>query len=305
MYVAFKDYPSGDAPQLLLRTPADKEILTPPPLRGDLDQTGGTLSAQGILVATNRHRAKDSLPPLKSNFALNQVAQKKLNDMFALGYFDHVNPNGIGPADIVEEVGYDYLRVGENLALGGYNNDADLVQAWMDSPEHRANIMAEGFTELGIAASQSTFESKPTWIAVQTFGLPSSACPTVDSSLQNSFQRKKIQMEQLETRLADPPTTYTDLAEQGQAKIEQGNDLTKQGNELAQQQKSNQQAQALWDQAEQLQQEGQSLIDQAQTKSDAYNDNVTTFNQLNQETISLVDQINSQVKAHNDCVSSF
>lgn len=296
--------PTNFTPKTFQRL-VEKEISAPAPLRRLLNKPGSTLTIQGIIIETNKHRAEANLPALQANSLLNQAAQNKLNDMVAKQYFDHISPDGVGPAEIVDGVGYTYVRVGENLALGSFAGDADLVQSWMDSPGHRANIISSGFGELGVAAGLGTFEGKPAWFAVQTFGLPLTACPTTNPILQSSFQQKKSQIEQLEVELKNPPTTYADLAEQGRAKIEQGNDLIKQGNELAQQQKSNDQAQALWDQGEQLQKEGQNLIDQAQAERNAYNDKVTTFNQLNKEATSLVDQINAQIRVYNDCVSSF
>jgi len=288
-----------------LQNLALKEIIAPPPLRGSLDQSGNALTAAGILAATNRHRAKAGLPALQSHATLNLAAQNKLADMFDQQYFGHVNPDSLGPADFVDDVGYTYLRVGENLALGGFTSDADLVQAWMDSPGHQKNIMSKSFTELGIAASQGTFEGKATWLAVQTFGLPASACPGVNAVQQATLQQKQSQLDKLPTALDDLKSQYTTLAEEGQAKINQGNELIEQGNQLAQQQKSNEEAQALWDQGKQLQKEGQQLIDQAPAARDTYNEKIAALNQLNDEIKTLIVQLNAQIKAYNDCVSSY
>ncbi len=288
-----------------LQNLALKEIIAPPPLRGSLDQPGSTLTAAGILAATNRQRARANLPPLQSNATLNLAAQNKLADMFDQQYFGHVNPDGLGPAAFVDDVGYAYLRVGENLALGGFTSDADLVQAWMDSPDHRANILTAGFAELGVAAGPGTFEGKPTWLAVQTFGLPASACPDVNTAQQATLQQKQSQLAKLPAALDALESQYTALAEAGQTKINRGNELIEQGNKLAQEQKSNEQAQALWDQGKQLQKEGQALIDQAPAARDTYNEKVATLNQLGNEIKTLIGQLNTQIKAYNDCVSSY
>lgn len=306
IFTIVKEHPDAISidPQILEAITA-KEIIAPPPLRGPLDQSGNALTAAGILAATNRQRARASLPPLPSNATLNLAAQNKLADMFNRQYFDHVNPDGAGPADVVDGVGYAYLRVGENLALGGFAGDADLVQAWVDSPEHKANIFSTGFTELGVAAGPGTFEGQPAWLAVQTFGLPLSACPTPNPALQTTYQQKKTQIERLGPELNNLSSGFTALLKQGQDKIAAGNRLIEQGNELAQKQKSNQEAQILWDQANQLQAAGQALVDQAVADRDAYNEKVTVINQLSEETKTLVGQINAQIKAYNDCVSSF
>lgn len=225
--------------------------------------------------------------------------------MFNRQYFGHVNPDGLGPAGFVDGVGYAYLRVGENLALGGFAGDADLVQAWVDSPEHKANIFSTGFTELGVAAGPGTFEGQPAWLAVQTFGLPLSACPSVNAAQQAALEQKQSQLEKLPGQLDGLKTQYTTLTETGQAKINQGNELIEQGNKLAQEQKSNAEAQKLWDEGHKLQEAGQALINQAQTARDTYNEKVTALNQLNNEIKTLIAQLNAQIKAYNDCVSSF
>src|SRR6185369_15716694 len=117
------------------------------------------------------------LPALKENALLDKAAKKKLDDMFAQQYFEHINPQGKGPSDLAKSVGYDYIAIGENLALGNFKNDAELVQAWMDSPGHRANILNKQYTEIGVAVGQGTYEGKKTWLAVQEFGRPTSSCP--------------------------------------------------------------------------------------------------------------------------------
>ena len=288
-----------------LQNLALKEVIAPPPLRGSLDQSGNALTATGILAATNRQRARANLPPLPSNAALNLAAQNKLADMFDRQYFGHVNPDSLGPADFVDDVGYAYLRVGENLALGGFASDADLVQAWMDSPDHQKNIMSKSFTALGVAAGQGTFEGQTTWLAVQTFGLPASTCPGVNATQQAALEQKQSQLAKLPAALDDLKSQYTTLAEESQAKVNRGNELIEQGNQLAQQQKSNEEAQASWDQGKQLQKEGQALIDQAQTARAAYNEKVTLLNQSNNEIKTLISQLNTQIKAYNDCLNSY
>jgi len=128
----------------------EKQVFTPNPLRRRNGGAGNTLTVAGILTETNRHRAEFNLKPLTLNPALSNVADVKAADLFSQQYFEHVSPDGIGVADLVAQVDYDYLLVGENLALGNFESDADLVQAWMDSPGHRANILKAGFTEVGL-----------------------------------------------------------------------------------------------------------------------------------------------------------
>jgi uncharacterized protein YkwD len=310
---------------------AQKTIFAPTPLQQSTSQTGNNLSITGILNATNQHRAKDKLKTLDSNTVLNQAATNKVDDMFAQQYFEHVSPQNKGPADIVEKVKYEYLSVGENLALGNYNSDADLVQAWMDSPGHRANILNSKFTEIGISAKQGMFEGKQTWLAVQTFALPASACPTPSDSLRSTFNTQQDILEELEIDLNTKKTAFEhrpnelkdlvneikNLTKQGNAKIKQGNEEIKIGNELASS-GSSEEAQTHWDNGEQLQKEGNQLIEQAQQKEanlkaqqttlqnsqDLFNIIVNQFNELNSKQAETAKQLNQQIKTYNDCLNT-
>jgi Uncharacterized protein with SCP/PR1 domains len=80
------------------------------------------------------------------------------------------------------------------LAKGNYAGDDDLVQAWMDSSGHRENILKSGYKEIGAAVAYGLFEGKNTWLAVQIFAVPESACPRVDAdlSLQISAGQKNL-----------------------------------------------------------------------------------------------------------------
>lgn len=177
-----------------------KTIATPPPLAGSLTGPSAELSIEGILTETNRHRAEAGLPALTLNVTLNAAADIKVDDMFAQQYFEHESPDGFGPSDLVERVGYDYLAVGENLALGNYEGDGDLVQAWMDSPGHRENILASSFSEIGISVGRGTYEGHTTWLAVQTFARPASDCSEPDEGLSASIESGKAELEAEKTK---------------------------------------------------------------------------------------------------------
>lgn len=181
--------------------PLAREVITPPPLRGPSEPRAAILTADGVFVLTNQQRVDNNVAKLARNTTLDQAATKKLNDMFAKQYFEHVSPSGQGPADVVESVGYSYIRVGENLALGNFASDADLVQAWMNSPGHRANILSPGFTELGVAVGQGIFEGHRTWIAVQEFGTPASKCPLPSTTLKKTIDSNQAKITSLKTEL--------------------------------------------------------------------------------------------------------
>lgn len=153
-----------------------EEILTSGPLEMHSESLNGDLTVAGTLEWSNINRASEGLPPLTLNSLLNAAAEVKMLDMFDREYFEHVAPTGEDAAVLADNQGYDYLLVGENLALGNFYDDEDLVTAWMNSPGHRANIMHESYQEIGIAVGLGQYEGEEVWIAVQIFGTPATLC---------------------------------------------------------------------------------------------------------------------------------
>lgn len=142
-----------------------KEILTPPPMRLVNENEVSFLTKEGVIKWTNIQRQQNGLSPLKENDKLNASAKAKVEDMFAKQYFDHYSPSGQGVADLAEKVGYDFVVIGENLALGNYEDDQDLVQSWMLSPGHRENILNDKYQEIGVWVQKGVFEEKqPGWL---------------------------------------------------------------------------------------------------------------------------------------------
>lgn len=141
-----------------------------------------SLSISGVLAATNKERTSRKVGALKINSNLNKAANEKLQDMFTNQYFQHVSPEGIDVSNLIRGVGYEYIVVGENLALGNFGGDVQVVTAWMNSPGHRANILDRRFQEIGIAVGKGKFNGKEQWIAVQHFAKPLSSCegPSAD-----------------------------------------------------------------------------------------------------------------------------
>lgn len=130
------------------------------------------ISLTGILNATNAERVNVGLLPLANNSRLNIVATKRLDDMFTNQYFSHDAPDGTTYVDLIENVGYPYSRIGENIALGDFSTSAGIVTAWMNSPGHRANMLNGNYTEIGVAVAKRHFVDHDQWIAVQIFGTP-------------------------------------------------------------------------------------------------------------------------------------
>ncbi len=155
------------------------------------------LSRNGVLKWTNYERELREINLLLESSKLNIIAEIKLNDMINRQYFDHFSPDGKEINYLAELENYEYLRIGENLAMGKFENDKSLVLEWMDSPGHRENIIDPGYKEIGIAVKKDFFENKETWIGVQVFALPLSACPKPDSYLINKINQKKETSEKL------------------------------------------------------------------------------------------------------------
>lgn len=172
-----------------------KEISLPPPLRVENQEPEAYLTRAGVISETNKQRAAYNLPPLAQNSKLNAAALAKAQDMLALQYFAHVSPSGAQVSDLAKNAGYEFLAIGENLAMGNFKDDKTLVQAWMDSPGHRANILNSKYIEIGVAVVKGTFEGKTTWMAVQEFGLPLSACPQPDEQLKLIIDSYNTQLE--------------------------------------------------------------------------------------------------------------
>jgi len=134
----------------------------------------GIVEVNALVDGTNQNRVTNGLPDLQMNSLLQVAAQDKVNDMVAKGYFAHTSPQGIAPWYWFQQAGYNYLYAGENLAMN-FTDSADVTTAWMNSPEHRANILSTEFTQVGIATAQGTYDGKPVIYVAEEFGTPAPA----------------------------------------------------------------------------------------------------------------------------------
>ena len=122
---------------------------------------------------TNQNRVQNELPDLTVSPLLTQAAQAKANDEAANSYFAHTSPTGLDSWYWFKQAGYNFTYAGENLAVD-FSDSAAVVSAWMHSPEHRANILDNHYTQIGIATASGMFEGHPTIFVVQEFGDPAS-----------------------------------------------------------------------------------------------------------------------------------
>jgi len=131
----------------------------------------GLVAVSALVDGTNAARAAANLPPLTENALLDVAARDKADDMVANGYFAHTSPAGITPWYWFQKVGYDFSSAGENLAVN-FSDSADVTNAWLASPEHRANILNTGFTEVGMATAQGTYNGHSAIYVVELFANP-------------------------------------------------------------------------------------------------------------------------------------
>jgi uncharacterized protein YkwD len=156
---------------------------TAPCADGDLmpDPTNLARVNAAALCLVNQVRGEHGLPALVENAKLQTAAQRHTDDMVTQSYFAHVGPGGDDPLSRIQSTGYlsntsvGYI-VGENIAWGTLTlaTPSAIVNAWVNSPEHLANILDPAFRDTGMAASSSAPPTmalgQPGSIYTQDFG---------------------------------------------------------------------------------------------------------------------------------------
>ncbi len=127
-----------------------------------------------VIIYTEEARTAEGGGELVENDLLDAAAQAKAEDMAARGYFSHVGPDGEEPWVWLERAGYEYTYAGENLAVR-FSDSKDVVDAWMASPAHRANIIKQNYKEIGVGLAEGTYKGGPATFVVQYFGSPARA----------------------------------------------------------------------------------------------------------------------------------
>jgi uncharacterized protein YkwD len=155
-----------------------------------------------ILKYTNKERSLAGLNILSSNLLLDQIASLRADDLFDNQYFEHESPDGHSATDLTKTVGYDYVYIGENLALGNFDGEKGIVSAWMDSPGHRANILSDKYSELGVVIKNGIFKGENVTIAVQIFGKPSSFCAKPNSKTKETIDEIGNSVRQMQVEAA-------------------------------------------------------------------------------------------------------
>ncbi|MBQ8133923.1 MAG: sporulation protein [Clostridia bacterium] len=113
--------------------------------------TDSSVSAyeQQVVELVNNYRAQYGLNPVTLNTELSKVARLKSQDMKDKGYFSHTSPTYGSPFDMMKQFGISYRTAGENIAMGQRTPEA-VMEAWMNSEGHRANILNSSYTQIGV-----------------------------------------------------------------------------------------------------------------------------------------------------------
>jgi uncharacterized protein YkwD len=140
----------------------------------------GPAAGRRVLELVNQARARArncgdqpfaAAPPLRWNDTLATASLRHAEDMARHNYFSHTGRDRSNPAQRVERAGYRYRMTGENIASGAQMTPDDAVAGWIKSPDHCANLMNAGYTEMGAAyAVNANSEMGVYW--AQVFGKP-------------------------------------------------------------------------------------------------------------------------------------
>lgn len=108
-----------------------------------------TNNEQQVLVLCNQIRAKYGLPSLTMNWQLERMGRIKAQEMASKNYFSHTSPTYGSPFQMMKAFGISYSNAGENIAAGQPTPQA-VVNSWMNSSGHRANILSKTYTQIGV-----------------------------------------------------------------------------------------------------------------------------------------------------------
>lgn len=120
------------------------QILTIPQLNSSVRSF-----EQEVIRLVNEQRVQNGLNPLTENWELSRVARYKSQDMVDNRYFSHTSPTYGSPFQMIRAFGISFRRAGENIAYGQRTPQA-VVNAWMNSSGHRANILNASYTQIGV-----------------------------------------------------------------------------------------------------------------------------------------------------------
>ena len=167
------------------------------------------ISLYDLLTDTNRYRQQANLPDLAINTKLSQAAFLKAQDMLDRQYWAHAAPDGTQPWKWLGDVDYNYITAGENLAKNFSSSDA-VTAAWMNSPEHRANVLGKNYSQVGFAVIDGQLEKKPVTLVVAMYG--DEASPAAVAGMQTEFIAPATGQQSLVSRIGASIQSLTPAA---------------------------------------------------------------------------------------------
>lgn len=127
------------------------------------------ITLEKLITLVNQKRIEANLAPLSLSDQLSTAATQKAQDMFGKDYWAHISPTGITPWAFITSSGYEYLYAGENLARN-FDSADEVINAWMNSPSHRANILKPEYQDIGLAIMNGKLNGEDITLVVQEFG---------------------------------------------------------------------------------------------------------------------------------------
>ncbi len=137
---------------------------------GDCSQLNSFFSE--LLTLTNQARQDAGVGALRFSYQLGQAAQNHTQAMGTQNFFSHTGKDNSTFVSRIAATGYQYTAVGENLAAG-QTTPQSVVQSWLNSPSHKANLLAADFTEVGFGLYNATGSSDFGLYWAQGLGKPS------------------------------------------------------------------------------------------------------------------------------------
>ena len=117
-----------------------------------------------VVNLVNSERAAQGLMALQKDSRLAALAQQKAEDMAKNQYFSHTSPTYGSAFDMLKAAGYSYKTAGENIAMG-QKSAASVMDGWMHSSGHRANILHTSYEKIGVGYAVSA-DGTPYWVQI-------------------------------------------------------------------------------------------------------------------------------------------
>lgn len=177
------------------------------------------LSSSYLLEETNQDRNAEHQSPLSLSPQLTAAAQAKANDMAKRNYWSHNSPDGQTPWSFITTSGYQYQTAGENLAYG-FSDASSVIAGWMNSPEHRSNILNPSYKHVGfgIASSPNYQSSGPQTIIVAEYGQPVEAVANITFTVPQTKQNTPAAVKGDKTEISARPVSRIAVLTGGNAK---------------------------------------------------------------------------------------